>query len=85
MTLDIVFGNSESKQESWRHTIWYPHQPLLRMAVHATDGNGYPLPTYPAGFYPVGWGFGNKTLPIGMYMVKLVYPVGIVGAGAGAV
>ena len=44
-----------------------------------TDVNGYPLPTYPAGFYPVGWGFGKTKLPMGMQMVKSVYPVGIVG------
>ena len=50
-------------------------------AVASTDGNGYPLLTYPAGFYPVGWGFGKKKLSMGMQTVKSIYPVGIVGAG----
>jgi hypothetical protein len=45
------------------------------------DGNGYPLPTYPAGFYPLGWGYGRKPKPIGMQMAKYLYPMGIVGAG----
>ena len=34
-------------------------------AIKFTDGNGYPLPAYPVGFYPVGWGFGKKVLPMG--------------------
>ena len=34
-----------------------------RSHVSSTDGNGYPLPAYPVGFYPLGWGFGKLFYP----------------------
>jgi hypothetical protein len=46
--------------------------PYLMMAMSTT---------YPAGFYPLGWGYGSKSEPMDMQMAKNPYPMGIEGAG----
>jgi hypothetical protein len=44
-------------------TFWASSTDVL---VKDPDGNGYPLPTYPVGFYPLRWEYGIKPKSMGM-------------------
>jgi hypothetical protein len=44
--------------------------------VTARDGNGYPKPDYPTGFTRYEGGYGIISLPAGMLMGKILYPLG---------
>jgi hypothetical protein len=40
------------------------------------DGNGYSKPDYPTGFNRYEGGYGTISLPAGMLMGKILYPLG---------